>query len=83
MLVYMYNMPALLLPSKIRTFHSLPQSLLAHFSTVLKSLIFSIKPGKITEVELGALIKNDDLQFNSSFSEHDDNEMVYALSHYS
>ena len=76
-------MPALLLPSKIRTFHSLPQSLLAHFSTVLKSLIFSIKPGKITDVELGALIKNDDLQFNSSFSEHNDNEMVYALSHYS
>ena len=34
-------------------------------------------------MELGALIKNDDLQFNSSFSEHNDNEMVYALSHYS
>ena len=33
-------------------------------------------------MELGALIKNDDLQFNSSFSEHNDNEMVYALSHY-
>ena len=34
-------------------------------------------------MEQGALIKNDDLQFNSSFSEHNDNEMVYALSHYS
>ena len=34
------------------------------------------KLGKITEVEQGALIKNDDLQFNSSFTEHNDNEMV-------
>ena len=33
-------------------------------------------------MELGALINNDDLQFNSSFSEHNDNEMVYALRHY-
>jgi len=35
------------------------------------------KSEKITEVEQGALIKNNDLQFNSAFSEHNnDNEMV-------
>lgn len=27
-------------------------------------------------MEQGALIKNNNLQFNSSFSEHNDNEMV-------
>ena len=33
-------------------------------------------------MEQGTLIKNDKVQFNSSFSEHNDNEMVYANRHY-